>query len=82
VGTRVSIYGCPTARADYDRDGDVDQEDYGYLQRCLSGAGIAPEPGCAEADLERDNDVDVSDLLAFIQCLSGPAGAANPNCSI
>ena len=31
--------------ADLDRDGDVDQDDFGYLQRCY---GPEPEPGCAD----------------------------------
>jgi hypothetical protein len=31
--------------ADLDRDGDVDQDDFGYLQRCY---GPDPDPGCAD----------------------------------
>jgi hypothetical protein len=32
--------------ADLDGDGDVDQSDFGILQRCFSGDGTPP-PGCA-----------------------------------
>jgi hypothetical protein len=41
------IKGCPTARADLDRDGDVDQDDFGLFQRCITGSGIPADPGCA-----------------------------------
>ncbi len=46
--------GCPltpdgTGRiaADFDRDGDVDQEDFGIFQRCYSGEGQPVDPACA-----------------------------------
>lgn len=41
------IRGCPTARADLDRDGDVDQDDFGLFQRCVSGPGVLADPNCA-----------------------------------
>ena len=38
--------GCPTSRADLDRDGDVDQDDFGIFQRCVSGSNIPADPDC------------------------------------
>ena len=32
--------------ADFDLDGDVDQDDFGKLQRCNSGPNAFPAPGC------------------------------------
>src|SRR5436853_5681 len=51
------------APADVDRDGDVDQEDFGLLQRCYSGSGTAQtDPACLPAQLDGDSDVDAADL--------------------
>ncbi len=36
--------GCGSA--DFDGDNDVDQLDFGLLQRCYSGVGRLPEPQC------------------------------------
>ncbi len=58
--------------ADFDRDGDVDQEDFGFLQRCLSGEGVGLSEGCAPADLDPDGDVDQNDLNDFRDCMAGP----------
>jgi len=33
--------------ADLDRDGDIDQSDFGILQRCWSGANKSADPSCA-----------------------------------
>ncbi len=57
---------------DFDHDEDVDQEDFGHLQECVSEHGVMYEPGCENADLDGDQDVDVSDVLSFALCLSGP----------
>jgi hypothetical protein len=34
--------------ADLDSDVDVDQTDFGLLQRCLSGANTLADPDCAD----------------------------------
>lgn len=34
--------------ADLDRDGDVDQEDFGLFQRCFGGMGSAADSNCAD----------------------------------
>ncbi len=77
----VSEYGCPTSRADFDRDGDVDMEDFGRLQACISGSGIAQDaPDCLETRLDADDDIDEYDVSHFRDCLSGVNIAADPAC--
>lgn len=67
---------------DFDRDNDVDLEDFGRFQRCLTGSGIAQtDPACARALLDEDTDVDVLDTEIFIRCFSGPGITATPGCA-
>jgi hypothetical protein len=33
--------------ADFNGDGDVDQDDFGILQRCYSGSDVPADPNCA-----------------------------------
>ncbi len=54
------------------RDGDVDQEDFGAFQACISGTGLQRPPGCEDADANTDGDVDQDDFAAFQSCMSGP----------
>ena len=71
----------PTVRPDFDRDGDVDQVDFGHLQRCLTGPGIdQPDPVCADTLLDQDEDVDVDDFAIFQGCISGPGIAPVLGC--
>lgn len=58
-------------RADCDRDGDVDQDDFGCFQVCLTGTGNDYPPGCDNADLNDDGFVDQMDLAIFQSCLGG-----------
>jgi hypothetical protein len=67
-------------RADFDRDQDVDQEDYAVMQACLSGAYFPPTTACQRADFDLDNDVDTTDVGLFLQCYSGPDRNATANC--
>lgn len=61
---------CTFVPGDLDRDGDVDQEDFGLLQRCFTGSGgIAIEP-CRSID--SDQDVDRDDVSILSGCWSGP----------
>jgi hypothetical protein len=70
-----------SSRLDFDFDFDVDQADFGYLQMCLSGAGIPQnDPACQDARVDSDNDVDQDDVSAFLRCLTGPATVADPDC--
>jgi len=64
--------------ADFDLDGDVDQEDFVFFQSCLSGPGVMYPAGCEIVDTNSDNDVDQDDFNAFNNCMNG----ANqlPNC--
>jgi hypothetical protein len=73
--------GTPAGPCDFDRDGDVDQADWGSFQACLTGA-FNPQtlPACAGALLDADDDVDNDDVLRFIGCVSGPGVYANPAC--
>jgi len=66
---------------DFDDDRDVDQEDFGRLQECLTGEGLPVEPGCEAARLDEDLDVDSGDVLVFIGCYSGPNVPASNNCA-
>jgi hypothetical protein len=66
---------------DFDEDNDVDQEDFGKFQVCLSGSCIAYPAGCADADLDADADVDQHDWELFQRCMSGANVPADPNCA-
>ncbi|NLE57159.1 MAG: hypothetical protein GX616_02275 [Planctomycetes bacterium] len=66
--------------ADFDGDGDVDQEDFGHLQVCLTGSGGAIVSGCENAVLDGDTDVDAADLAIFVNCISGADVSADPDC--
>jgi hypothetical protein len=71
-----------TVQADFDHDGDVDQEDFGHLQVCLSGPGVPQtDPTCQDAKLDNDSDVDPDDLAILLQCLSGSDVAVTPDCA-
>jgi len=60
------------ANGDFDLDDDVDLEDFGVMQRCLSGSSVAQnDPECQPADFNGDTDVDNEDLNTFINCFSG-----------
>lgn len=69
------------ARADFDQDGDVDQEDFGHLQTCMTGSfDFQNELLCQDALLDEDLDVDQQDLTLFRACLSGSGTAPDPAC--
>jgi hypothetical protein len=64
--------GCPPQiTGDLDRDGDVDQTDFGRLQRCLGGSGAMPPAECSSADVDSDGDVDQADFSVFYLCMGG-----------
>lgn len=83
-GTPVDGTGCrPSTRGDFDGDGDVDMEDFGHLQACLTGSSVAQLlPTCASAKLDHDEDVDQADVLLFMECFSGPDVPADEACRI
>ena len=84
AGWRVDLSGCPLpVPGDFDRDGDVDQEDYGRFQACLSGTGVSQdEPACQDAKFDGDIDVDPADAAMFQGCMSGPNVPGNQNCAM
>ncbi len=73
-----------TARSfgDFDRDGDVDLNDFSRFQICLTGRDVPQgDPDCRDARLDADGDVDAQDLTLFQRCLSGSHNLADPNCA-
>jgi PKD repeat protein len=66
---------------DFDDDTDVDQEDFGHIQQCITGVGNPQnDPTCVDARLDLDEDVDLGDVTIFIACMSGANVPAAPNC--
>ena len=68
--------------ADFDRDGDVDMDDFGHLQACLNRTAVALSPDCEDANLNHDahSYVDKDDMAILKACFSGPDVPANPDC--
>ncbi len=81
-GIPADSSGCSALiKADFDRDGDVDQTDFGHLQTCLSGSGVPQNsPACQDALLDADVDVDANELSIFLGCLRGPGVPGDPSC--
>jgi len=82
-GLPVDDRGCPPLPpGDFDGDYDVDQEDFGHLQACLSGVPQA-DPTCQDANLDGDSGlfVNTNDLQIFRRCLSGEGVPADPSCA-
>lgn len=67
--------------ADFDKDGDIDADDFAHLQLCLSGPAQSYESGCHDADLDADADVDAEDLGRFLPCLTGSDAPTDPACA-
>lgn len=69
------------AQADFDFDHDVDMEDFGHFQACLSGVGVLQtDPNCQDANFDHDSDVDEIDFAVFQACFRGPNIEADPYC--
>lgn len=71
----------PPLPGDFDSDYDVDQEDFGRFQACLSGTGNSPPAGCDKARMDADADVDQTDLQKFIGCMTGAGVAGDAQCA-
>jgi uncharacterized protein (DUF362 family) len=60
---------------DFDGNGAVDLDDYGYLEACLSASGAGTPPLLAECldvfDNDVDGDVDLTDVAAFQETFTG-----------
>jgi hypothetical protein len=72
-------------KGDFDDDGDVDQEDFGRFQGCLSGPNVVQgDPACNRARLDppaaADSDVDAADFETFLGCAEGQGGVPPAGC--
>src|SRR5690606_1154887 len=76
----VDAEGCPPFhRLDFDRDGDVDEDDLITFSTCRSGPW-SPRPRTAlveRADPDDDNDVDQDDFGGFQLAYSGAGNLAS-----
>ena len=55
----------PSIPGDFDRDGDVDGDDYIEFSACLSGPGGGVAEGCDPGDADADGDIDLADFASF-----------------
>lgn len=68
-------------RGDFDGDGDVDMDDFGHFQACITGSSVPQlDLNCANTRLDGDSDVDDADLLLFRACFTGPNGTPPDGC--
>jgi len=81
----LSEYGpClpPAPPGDFDRDDDVDLEDFGHLQACFTGPGVpSVAPDCYNARLDGDSDIDQADFGIFQLCMTGANIPADLHCA-
>jgi hypothetical protein len=84
AGVVVEGQGCPVPiPGDFNRDGDVDQEDFGHLQACITGGSVPQtQSECLNARLDGDTDVDEWDVLIHQRCFGGPNVPADPDCGL
>lgn len=77
-GTMIPYYlflCCPMYPGDWDRDCDIDLEDFAWFMRCREDAGLnaAQVYKCLDAlDNDYDADVDTDDLPVFIDAMTEP----------
>ena len=83
IGAGLTGVSASTAAwGDYDRDGDVDQSDFGRLQICFTGIDIPlQDENCLFAQLDADSDVDLDDFGIFQRCMSGTNIPIDPDCA-
>lgn len=77
----VDEHGCPPpVKADFDRDGDVDEADLAAFVACTRGPAVALPFGCNQMDLDQDSDADSADFAVVQRCFSGENRPADPDC--
>jgi formylglycine-generating enzyme required for sulfatase activity len=87
LGFRIACVGVPSGPGfpfpgDFDRDGDVDSQDFAHFLACRTGPGNAQSQSqCRDVDLDQDGDVDQEDYGLFQRCYSGLGQPADPNCA-
>lgn len=75
------IYPLQLDAPDFDRDTDVDMEDFGHMQACITGPQEPViDPNCGNALLDNDTDIDAADVALFENCFSGPGNQASGTC--
>ena len=68
--------------ADFDSDGDVDLDDFAFLQARFHQPNPAPgDVDWNDADLDDDGEVNVDDFLVLQQCFNGPNRAPMTGCA-
>lgn len=69
------------AVADFDKDGDVDLDDFTFFRMCFSGPNRSIlYPECQPADADGDADVDLADFAVFRGCFNGPNRPPQAGC--
>ena len=79
--TFIPIFLCSEPFADADGDADVDREDFGVLQACITGDAISipPEPQyCSCFDRDGNDHIEQSDITEFEKCATGPEVKLDP----
>ncbi len=77
----VNASTTPHVPGDFDADNDIDIEDFGAFQLCLTGSyEPQDDPACIDALMDTDDDVDQADVSIFKNCLSGADVVVDPNC--
>lgn len=76
---------CHDPFADADGDLDVDQDDFGVLQACITGQSGGPPAGypprnCSCFDANGNGDVAGTDIGEFENCASGPGVESSAAC--
>jgi len=78
----VAITANPGNVGDFDGDNDVDQEDFGHFQDCMTGNGNDQSDwNCLDTLLDDDDDVDLNDYTIFQGCMSGPNIPLDQGCA-
>lgn len=78
--TADALFLARLRRGDLDFDGDVDMDDFGSLQQCLSGVELPVPSLCRNADLDNDGRAGQADIAIFENCLNGADIPADPLC--
>lgn len=79
---RLTVVPPRQVPGDVDGDRDVDLEDFGVVQACMTAPDEAQDdPACIRAKLDSDDDVDDVDIGLFVGCLTGPDQPGDVDCT-